>query len=392
MTQLRRVRPLRGAFFGIAAAISCFAACAAAGAPASEESSLHAMRARIESAQARIGAQTALYHDPVGPRTWIDGSRLWYCETTRHGARQWWLADASKEGDAARIPLFDHVAAAAALAGDGRAAPAPDQLSVRAVAVEGARVIVSLEGRETPLVFDLSGGPPRAGDPADRGAFELRLSAQRARSRGQGASTALDFVNRLEVPVEMFWIDARGEERSYGVVAPGATRGQHTYGGHAWLVRTSSGDVLGTVVAADVRKSVIIERVSREPEPVDLLDGQKEVAGDGARGASNQATDGVGGRSAQELPSYEVARDGASLVLRREGREFFRTPAGEVFDAHWISPGRDAVLAMQVVRAEPRRVTIVESSPKDQLQPKVRSLGYTKPGDAIDVAVPRLVR
>ena len=73
---------------------------------------LDAMRQRLDAARARIDAQTRLYHDPVGPRTWIDGSRLWYCESQRDGARRWWGVAARVGG---RAPLFDHDAAAAAL-------------------------------------------------------------------------------------------------------------------------------------------------------------------------------------------------------------------------------------------------------------------------------------
>ena len=81
----------------------------------------------MSAARARIDAQVKLYHDPVGPRTWIDGTRLWYCETPAGGARRWWLVDAGKQGAAAREPLFDHAALPAA---------------AREVAVEGTRVIV----------------------------------------------------------------------------------------------------------------------------------------------------------------------------------------------------------------------------------------------------------
>ena len=84
--------------------------CASSAALAADAPTLDAMRERLDAARARISAQTRLYHDPVGPRTWIDGSRLWYCESARDGARRWWLVDAGKEGAAARMPLFDHAA------------------------------------------------------------------------------------------------------------------------------------------------------------------------------------------------------------------------------------------------------------------------------------------
>jgi dipeptidyl aminopeptidase/acylaminoacyl peptidase len=378
---------------GLGLATPGIAVAAEAKAGPTAEVTLDAMRASLDAARARIRAQEAQYHDPMGAHRWIDGARLWYVETARDGARRWWLADASKAPGVARTPLFDHAAAAAALAGEGRPAPAADRLPVRAVVVEDGRVVVSVEGREEPLVFDLAGGPPREGDAADLRLFELRLSARRARSRGQGASSALDFVNQLDEPVEILWINARGEARSYGVVPPGATREQHTFGGHAWLVRRTGGEELGTVVAADVRKSVVIDGTTREEDtderPAGRSDGWRRARAD----APTPDTEGIAAMPAHVIPDYQVVRDGSALVFRQEGREFLRTPADESFDPHWVSPDRAAVLAFAVQRrVEPRSVHIVEASPKDQLQPKLRTLGYVKPGDEIDVVIPKLFR
>jgi hypothetical protein len=126
--------------------------------------SLDATRAALDAARARVREQSSTYHDPVGPRTWIDGARLWYCETARDGARRWWLVDASAKGDAVKVPLFDHAAAAEALAKAGRAR-GPGRLPVREIAVErtgdGASVRVALEGLEQPLAFALGASPLR---------------------------------------------------------------------------------------------------------------------------------------------------------------------------------------------------------------------------------------
>ena len=334
---------------------------------------LDAFRARLDAARARIDAQTRLYHDPVGPRTWIDGARLWFCESARDGTRRWWLVDARKEGAAAKVPLFDHAAA-----GGG----------VRAVAVENGRVIVSVEGREAPLVFALEGGAPLEADAEAAKALELRISPERVRSRNGGASSGITFVNALDEAVEIAWIDARGEETPYGRVPARGERRQHTFGGHAWMVRAASGAVLGYAVAADVEKSLVIARgagaaaaTAREPEAVDQVDGQKETQGDAAQPVP---------------PGIEVGRDGPNLVIRADGREIFRTTDGVEGDGYtggeWISPARDAVVAMKVKRGARHPVHIVEAAPKDRLEPKLRTLDYTKPGDEIDRAVPRLLR
>jgi hypothetical protein len=162
--------------------------------------SLDATRAALDAARARVREQSSTYHDPVGPRTWIDGARLWYCETARDGARRWWLVDASAKGDAVKVPLFDHAAAAEALAKAGRAC-GPGRLPVREIAVErtgdGASVRVALEGLEQPLAFALGGKPAAAGtaqaaepEPVDA-LDEAASKAQEGAKAAQSAATAV---------------------------------------------------------------------------------------------------------------------------------------------------------------------------------------------------------
>lgn len=59
---------------------------------------------------------------------------------------------------------------------------------------------------------------------------------------------------------------------------------------------------------------------------------------------------------------------------------------GEIY---W-SPDSRKVLGIKTVAAEPHIVHIVESSPKDQVQPKLRTLDYHKPGDKIAMRKPCL--
>ena len=144
--------------------------------------SLDALRTRIAAARARIDAQTKLYHDPVGPRTWIDGARLWYAESSPSGERRWWLVDARAEGAAARRPLFDHDEAARLLPPPDGGAVSAARLPVQGVAVENGMVVVSFESVERPKVFDLETGRHRADAEAGSdaaAALELRLHEAR---------------------------------------------------------------------------------------------------------------------------------------------------------------------------------------------------------------------
>ena len=265
------------AFLGLSAVMASTGFCQGESSQVRDDS-LTSMRTRLDAARARIGAQTALYHDPVGPRTWIDGSRLWYCETAKDGARRWWLVDARASG---RKPLFDHEAASriAVSAADGKGVAA-ERLPVRGVVVEGGMVVVSFESVERPAVFDLATGAlverSAEGDSdaskALRDALELRLRPGRARSRGQGPSSGIVFANRLDEEVELVWVDARGSERSYGRVAPRAERRQHTFGGHAWLVKSGDGE---RTIATPPNSLVLFEGALVEHKATPIGEGER---------------------------------------------------------------------------------------------------------------------
>ncbi len=84
-----------------------------------------------------------------------------------------------------------------------------------------------------------------------------------------------------------------------------------------------------------------------------------------------------------------------NLWLRgKEGEEFALSKDGAADDPYsgriWWSPDSKRVVVLRTKKAPERVVTLVESSPKDQLQPKVQTLNYAKPGDPLPVAKPRL--
>ena len=62
------------------------------------------------------------------------------------------------------------------------------------------------------------------------------------------------------------------------------------------------------------------------------------------------------------------------------------TYSGKIF---W-SPDSSKVVALQTKKGDDRRVYLIESSPEDQLQPKLHSFDYRKPGDTIPLSKPQL--
>jgi len=56
-----------------------------------------------------------------------------------------------------------------------------------------------------------------------------------------GASTYVNFVNKLDIDAKAFWIDFSGKRVIYATVKPGQTFRQQTYVGHPWEVTTNDG-------------------------------------------------------------------------------------------------------------------------------------------------------
>ena len=198
------------------------------------------------------------------------------------------------------------------------------------------------------------------------------------RSTHTGGETAIRFHNATEAPVELFWVDEGGERKAYGRVRPGQTFEQHTYAGHVWLVTDALGNPLGFFEAAADPLEVTIDG---KPEKIDAPHPRKNHRTDGAKSPDEQCSIQFENQNAAL-----VLASGETVALTTNGTKQnpFRGPVVWSPDSK-----RGVIFSVQEV---PRHiVTIVESSPHDQLQPKLQTYDYFKPGDALPQVQPWLV-
>lgn len=193
------------------------------------------------------------------------------------------------------------------------------------------------------------------------------------RSAKTGEETTLVFANRTAGEVELFWLDANGQRRGYGRLGAGGERQMNTYAGHVWLVVGADGDELALVEARDEPGRVEVDGKPLPPGP-------KKGA---TRGVSPD------GKRIALVRNHNVwlrdASTGRETPLSTDGSAHDRY--GD--DVHW-SPDGSRLVVMQTIPAQERKVHFVESSPKDQLQPKLHAIDYLKPGDRIARPRPRL--
>lgn len=94
-----------------------------------------------------------------------------------------------------------------------------------------------------------------------------------------------------------------------------------------------------------------------------------------------------GGEAPDRSKSVLVQNNNLILRYRSSGTEVALTSDGTADDpydsgVHW-SPDSSMFVALKVRKAETHTVHLIESSPKDQVQPRLHSFDYLKPGDRI---------
>lgn len=206
------------------------------------------------------------------------------------------------------------------------------------------------------------------------------LPLQTGRTRRTGAACQLTIVNRMSEPVEAFWVDTENNAKAYGKIAPGAEATQSTFAGHQWVIKDLSGQPLAALQAQPG-----IQRLEMDgPSPPSS--GREEARGD--RGAPR-------GPVSPDKKHRIVLRN-HNLFLKMDGvEEVPLTTDGTAEQAYreevaW-SPDSTALVATRVVPGQEHPVHLVDSTPDDQLQPKLFTHDYLKPGDKLPKPRPVLI-
>ncbi len=238
--------------------------------------------------------------------------------------------------------------------------------------------------REFVLVDAETGQIKRASNSEKLGLPEserISTSSQRSlapkRTTHTGDETAIRLNNTTAGSVEVFWVDESGERKPYGRIPPGQTKEFHTYAGHVWLVTDSLGSPLGFFEATpDVLEIAIDGKPAKTEPPRDRR---------GRRGSS-QSPDGNFSVRFENQNAVLVSASGETTLLTTNGS------AGNPYRGPVVwSPDSQHCVVFSVSEVPRHIVTIVESSPHDQLQPKLQTYDYFKPGDALPQVQPILI-
>jgi dipeptidyl aminopeptidase/acylaminoacyl peptidase len=310
----------------------------------------------------------------VTPR-WLPGSNaFWYRVETGPERAEFVFVDALK-GE--RRAAFDHAALAAALSRETKTEVSAGKLPFSWIQIAPDGSWARFRIKDTVWQFKHNGTLHRSSEPLE----ERRLEpfSRLWPSREGGAATAIVFVNRTKEPVTLFWIDSDGEAHRYQTVAPGEFLRRETYVGHTWQVKSEQGESLGIFQAVDDETQAVVgetTNVKSHTEP--KTPPPPKIEAEAAPAPRHEAF-------VRDHNLWLRETNGKELQLTTNGtaENFYREPLR-------ASPDGRFLVASQVRPAQEHKVYIVESSPKDQIQPKLKTIDYLKPGDRIEQERPRL--
>ncbi len=184
-----------------------------------------------------------------------------------------------------------------------------------------------------------------------------------------GDPTRLRFVNELNDEVKLYWLSPSGERIEYGSLQPNEERIQNTFDGHKWLLTNSKKTNLATYEA-------------------DVLDSTLIIDGEGVTNTNEPKSDT---KKSKQSPNgkWSLSIDSGRIILHDRDSKTTKALVTKLDELSpfqnqftW-SPDSSAFVVCNTSVVSRRQITIVESSPKDQLQPKLQQLEYIKPGDPL---------
>ncbi len=211
----------------------------------------------------------------------------------------------------------------------------------------------------------------------------IRKAGSDIRSRNSSTSTHLLFTNQNPHAVRLEWVDTAGQYHTYATLPPGESHRQHTFVGHVWRV----------VTEADGQELLRIR--ARRTFGVVVIPGEAVAEDQTGQGQARRESWSPPDRVSPDGKWRIDIKDNNLVLIDQETEETFAltesgTPENTFDHQLFWSPDSRRLLAVQTQIVKPRKVHLIQSTPPDQLQPKLIDIDYAKPGDPIDKPRPRL--
>ncbi|KAH6869780.1 Alpha/Beta hydrolase protein [Thelonectria olida] len=209
---------------------------------------------------------------------------------------------------------------------------------------------------------------------------DVRILQKEVPSAHTSKPVAVTFINHSRGPIELFWIDWDGKAISYTRIDAGVTKQQDTYEGHVWrIVDEPSGQTKQIYSAPNQVSDVFISLIEVEH-------GAEQTKAQEPTQESDNNNDLKRSIFVMDDNLWLKKRDGSKVQLSSNG-----SAENAYDDANiYVSPDEQFAVVWQYRPKQEHTIHLVESSPDDQLEPKLKSFQYLKPGDRVREDRPRL--
>lgn len=266
-----------------------------------------------------------------------------------------------------KSPAFDPAVFARALAAASGQEINADQLPIDALALAADGRSLQFRAFGRAWIYQSAGQSITSDSQAPEEALLIAPEQFRPDAARAGEATNLTIGNSTTGPLQLFWLSSDGQRHAYGTLEAGKSVVQNTYAGHAWLFLDAQNQALAGIITPEKPSEVWIKgRVSPPPnKPSSPLKPEVKILN---HNLVVQPSDGS--------PPLTLTTDGTA-----------DSPYAPPFI--W-SPDSKKLVAFRAHPVKARQIHIVQTSPPDQLQPKLQTLDYAKPGDPISQAFPQL--
>lgn len=196
----------------------------------------------------------------------------------------------------------------------------------------------------------------------------------------------ITFKNTLDRVVTQYWITPDGKTKKFSDVSPGDSVSQGCWGGERWLIVDKKDRPINFFEAADFDCLLVIDGVIPKTGSY-FSEVERIIESD----STNESTESPNERFDVRIAESNIELFDASswfgqiTQLNKDG-----SPGNAYISQFNWSPNSKYLCTFKRVSQKERDIHYVESSPTDQLQPKLITRKYAKPGDRISQARPRI--
>ncbi|MDR2980928.1 MAG: DPP IV N-terminal domain-containing protein [Puniceicoccales bacterium] len=305
---------------------------------------------------------------------------LWYRNELPDKKGEFIFVDIAK---GSREAAFDHKRLAEELGKVTEKTIDPEKLPFRSISFSDNREIVYFQAEKESWAWNRT-----AGSLGKATGEEMRMhrSIEPRASKDGGTGVTVNFINTTDEEIQCIWISTTDERIPYAKIKPGANFSQGTFAGHVWIFANKEGAVIDLCEASE--NEPIFEITKPKGAKVSAKVDPKKQRPSGSNAISPD------GKWKAEIRGNNVWVSETKPASKTEKSEFQLTTDGTPGDGYtphfyWSSDSKK-LTGMRIQLGEQRKIYIVESSPADQLQPKLHTLNYTKPGDVINKPRPQL--